>query len=152
MARKEKTLPGKLQMKNEFILHDSNLFLNSSQKMQRPKEILNNNKYQYFIEDIYKDEQKDDVRKNCGNYQLNISSKPFGKNKKYTKDRISLTTNTNSLNGININLKNSQEIKPRKAYNEIEIKNNFKLKNNTNNKINTINNYQSEKGNKKILD
>ena len=143
MSRKEKTLPGKLNQKNEFIIYENNPFLNSSQKMQRNN--INNNKYQYFIEDIYEDDEKDYPRNNFDNYQLNISSKPFGKIKKYTKNPVSMTSGLNPINKINNNLKNSQEIKPKKIIeNELNYNYHNNYINKNNNNIN-INNFDYEK-------
>ena len=146
MSRKEKTLLGKLNQKNEFIIYENNPFLNSSQKMQINNiNDINNDKYQYFIKDIYEDDEKDYPRNNFDNYQLKIGSKPFGKIKKYAKNPESMVSNVSPINKINNNLKNSQEIKPKKI---IENKLNYNCHNNyinkNNNNIN-INNFDYEK-------
>jgi hypothetical protein len=158
ITRKEKTLPGKLQRKSEFLVYDNNPFLNSSQKMQTPKEIINrNNKYQYLIHDIYEnDEQNHNIGKNFENYQLNISMKPFEKAKKFSKNQFTLaTTNSNTIKKITININNKgmREIKLEKGLDEHQIYfNDVNSKNYIDNKnkknvinLNNINNYDLEK-------
>ena len=156
ITKKEKTLPGKLQRKSEFLVYDNNPFLNSSQKMQTPKEIINrNNKYQYLIHDIYEnDEQNHNIGKNVENYQLNISMKPFEKAKKYSKNQLTVsTTNSNAIKKININNKGLREIKLEKGldkqkicFNDANSKNYLNNKNNKNiMNLNNIYNYDLEK-------
>jgi len=145
MPRKEKTMQGKLQQKNnEFIIYDNNPFLNSSQKIERPKDIINNNNYinQYvIIKDVYENnKQKDNISQNYGNHQLNTNSKSFDKKKKFTKCH---TSNTNYIDNKNINIYINEEnqkkkySKQKKAYNDKNI--NYYINSNNNN------NYDFEK-------
>jgi len=151
ISRKEKTLQGKLQQKNnEFIIYDNNPFLNSSQKIERPKDIINNNNYinqNVIIKDIYENnKQKDNMPKNIGNYQLNINSKSQDKKKKITK---SYTCNTNYIDNKNINIYLNEEnqknthSKPKNTYNDKII--NYNNINYNNNNLNYQNNYEFEK-------
>ena len=150
MSRKEKTLQGKIQKNNEFIVYDNNPFLNSSQKIGKTKDIINNNNYisqNVIIKDIYENnKQKDNMSKNFVNHQLNINSKSFDKNKKFTKSH---TSNANYIDNKNINIYLNEEnqkntySKLKKGYNDKII--NYNITSNNNNKFNYKNNYDFEK-------
>ena len=150
MPKKEKTLQGKLQQKNnEFIIYDNNPFLNSSQKIERPKDIINNNYINQFmiIKDIYENnKQKDNISKNYGDHRLNNNSKSFDKKKKLTKNH---TSNTNFIDNKNINIYLNEEnqkntySKLKKTY--IDKKINYNISTNNNNNLNYQNNYDFEK-------